>query len=148
MGGRLDASNVLTPLVSVMAPISFDHEEHLGKTLTAIAREKAAIIKRNAYVVSAEQKPEVRRVILNQIRKQKANGYFYGSSFRTRREKPSLNGSAFDFQIGPKRYANFRIKLPGGFQIKNAALALAAAGILENRFGFRLKESWVKKGLS
>ena len=158
MGGRLDASNVLTPLVSVIAPISFDHEEHLGNTLGAIAREKAAVIKRKSYVVSAEQKPEARRVIANQIRKQGATGYFYGSSFRTKREKLSLKGSAFDFQVGTKKgtglktcplfSSTFKIKLPGEFQIKNAALALAAAGILENRFGFTLKEKKVKKGLS
>lgn len=148
MGGRLDASNILTPLISIITPISFDHEEHLGKTLTAIAKEKAAIIKRHAYVVSAEQKPEAGKVIASQIRKQSATGYFYGASFRAKREKLFLKGSSFDFEIGAKRYSNFKIKLPGKFQIQNAALALAAAGILENRFGFTLKEGKVRIGFS
>ena len=147
MGGRLDATNVLKPLVSVMTPISFDHEEHLGHTLASIAREKAAIIKPSAIVVSGEQRPEARRVIQNQIQKQKANGYFFGSSFRTQREVTSLKGGRFDFQIGPRHWKNFKISLLGCFQIKNAAAALATASLLENQFGFSLKESRVRKGL-
>ena len=55
MGGRLDATNALRPLVSIVTPISFDHEEHLGYTLAKIAREKAGVIKPHGRVVIAEQ---------------------------------------------------------------------------------------------
>jgi len=147
MGGRLDATNVLTPLVSVITPISYDHEEHLGKTLTLIAREKAAIIKKNGYVVSGVQPPEAKRVIQSQIKKQKAKGYFFGSLFRTTRERISERGSLFNFKLGVGSWDNLRIKLPGRFQIQNAAVALATAGILDNRYGFMLKEAKVREGL-
>ena len=64
LGGRLDATNVIdAPLASVIAPISMDHTEFLGETLTAIAREKAGIIKRNVPTICAEQSPEVMAVI-------------------------------------------------------------------------------------
>ncbi len=64
LGGRLDATNVIdAPLATVIAPVSMDHTEFLGNSLTAIAGEKAAIIKRNAPVVCAEQAPEAMAVI-------------------------------------------------------------------------------------
>ena len=147
MGGRLDATNVLHPLVSMITPISFDHEEHLGRTLRAIAREKAAIIKKGGCVVCAAQPTEARRVIQSQIQKQKVKGYFLGSLFRTAHEKISERGSSFDFQIGYGSWTHLQIKLPGRFQIQNASVALAAAGILENQFGFSLKEKLVRECL-
>ena len=64
LGGRLDATNVIdAPLATVIAPVSMDHTEFLGDTLTAIAGEKAAIIKRNVPVICAEQAPEAMAVI-------------------------------------------------------------------------------------
>ena len=147
LGGRLDATNVLNPLVSVIAPISFDHEEHLGHTLRQIAGEKAAIIRNNGFVVSGRQVPEAKQVIQRQIRKQKANAYFLGPSFQTLHETVSQKGSRFDFKIASERWRNFQITLPGRFQIDNAATALATASILENQFGLDLKEANIKKGL-
>jgi dihydrofolate synthase/folylpolyglutamate synthase len=62
MGGRLDATNVVTPAVSVLTPIGLDHTQHLGVTLAAIGEEKAGIIKPRVPVVSAPQPPEVEAV--------------------------------------------------------------------------------------
>ena len=66
MGGRLDATNIVHPLVSVITPIAFDHEQYLGSTLDKIAFEKAGIIKRSAPVVSAPQDPIAATVLNNQ----------------------------------------------------------------------------------
>lgn len=63
LGGRLDATNVITPKVIIITPISFDHVKHLGKTLKEIAREKCGIIKRGVPTVTAYQPPEVMEVI-------------------------------------------------------------------------------------
>jgi dihydrofolate synthase/folylpolyglutamate synthase len=63
LGGRLDATNALTPIVSVITPIGYDHEKWLGHTLEAIAGEKAGIIKANVPVVSAKQESAVEEVI-------------------------------------------------------------------------------------
>ncbi len=65
LGGRLDATNVVIPKVSIITPISFDHTEHLGRTLSEIAREKAGIIKRGVPTVTAYQPAEVMSVIKN-----------------------------------------------------------------------------------
>jgi dihydrofolate synthase/folylpolyglutamate synthase len=73
LGGRLDSTNVVeTPLASVIAPVSMDHMEFLGNTLTSIAAEKAAIIKRGVPVISAEQSPEAMAVIEQQARRMRA----------------------------------------------------------------------------
>ncbi|PIU55179.1 MAG: hypothetical protein COS89_08080 [Deltaproteobacteria bacterium CG07_land_8_20_14_0_80_38_7] len=63
LGGRLDATNIINPQVSVITPVSFDHKEHLGNTLADIAREKCGIIKRGVPAVVAEQQKEVMEVI-------------------------------------------------------------------------------------
>src|ERR1700758_521755 len=73
LGGRLDATNVVSvPLASVLAPISMDHMDFLGPTLTSIAGEKAAIIKRGVPVVCAEQPPEAMDVIEKEARRMRA----------------------------------------------------------------------------
>ena len=63
LGGRLDATNIVTPMLSVITPVDFDHEAFLGKSLDAIAGEKAGIIKPGIAVVASEQRPEAARVI-------------------------------------------------------------------------------------
>ena len=67
MGGRLDATNVVEPLVSVITDISLDHEKFLGSTIAEIAREKAGIIQRNGVVVTLPQSPEANDVIGNAV---------------------------------------------------------------------------------
>ncbi len=147
MGGRLDATNILRPLISIITSISYDHEEHLGHSLKAIAGEKAAIIKKGGYVISADQAAEAGQVIKAEIRKQKAKAYVLGNQFKTSNETISESGGKFDFQIGSKKWRNFTIPLTGRFQIKNAALALEAASILENHYDFEFKEKKVRAGL-
>jgi len=102
LGGRLDATNIVTPLVSVIAPIGLDHEKWLGDTLEKIAAEKAGIIKPGVPVVSAPQEPVVRRVLEHKAATM-------GAALR-------FVDLAFD---GP-------VALAGSHQKWNAALALAA----------------------
>ena len=147
MGGRLDATNVLNQKLSILTPVSLDHEEHLGRTLEKIAGEKAAIIKPGSIVISAEQDPEAKKVIEKQIRRQKAKGYWFGRAFRTLGESSGTGGGQFDFQTNGKTLRRLRIRLGGRFQISNAALALYAADLLSQRFGFRLEERSIRVGL-
>jgi dihydrofolate synthase/folylpolyglutamate synthase len=102
MGGRLDATNVVTPLVSVIAPIGMDHQQWLGPTLRAIAGEKAGIIKPGVPVVSAAQDEEARNVLCRKAAEQDASLLFV--------ENP---------------YEGF-VGLIGPHQKWNAAVALAA----------------------
>ena len=104
LGGRLDATNALTPAVSVITPIDYDHTAWLGDTLTAIAGEKAGIIKPGVPVVSAPQDPEAAAVI---ARTAKARG----SELRA---------------VHAPLPADWTLALPGTHQRMNAAVALAA----------------------
>ncbi len=103
LGGKLDATNVVTPGVSVLTPIGFDHQTYLGDTLAAIAGEKAGIIKPEVPVVSAPQSGEVEVV------------------FRT---TAAAQGCELTFVAGS--LADARVGLSGSHQARNAALALAA----------------------
>ena len=76
MGGRLDSTNVITPLVSVITNIGLDHTQFLGNTLEAIATEKAGIIKKNVPVVVSEYVPETKKVFLQKAKLEKAPLYF------------------------------------------------------------------------
>lgn len=110
MGGRLDATNAVTPRVSVLTPIAMDHAEWLGDTLAAIAGEKAGIIKPGVPVVSAAQEPEVERVF---------------------RDRAALQKAPIRFVETP--LGDVEVALAGDFQKLNAALAAAAleaAGVL------------------
>lgn len=103
MGGRLDATNVVTPLVSVITPIALDHQQWLGETIALIAGEKAGIIKPDIPVVCAPQKPEAESVL---------------------RETASERNSFIRFVNTP--YTASELPLAGRHQQLNAALALAA----------------------
>jgi dihydrofolate synthase/folylpolyglutamate synthase len=72
LGGRLDATNIVTPVLSVITPVDFDHESFLGKSLDSIAGEKAGIIKAGIPVIISEQRPEAAQVIARQAREMNA----------------------------------------------------------------------------
>jgi dihydrofolate synthase/folylpolyglutamate synthase len=120
MGGRLDATNAVVPLVSVLTPIARDHGQWLGNSIAEIAAEKSGIIKPGVPVVSAQQLPEARRVV-------EARAWECGS--------PAI------FVQSP--YAG-PIGLRGEHQTRNAALALAAL----KASPFDLGEASARRGLS
>jgi len=147
MGGRLDATKAVGPKLCVLTPVGYDHVEHLGNTLRAIAREKVAIVNENGSLVCSRQAGPVQRVIREWIRTKKARGYFLGGSFRVRRERIGTTGSQFDFHMDGVRFRDLRIKLPGKFQIENAATAVAAAHILQRQDRCRLEPEKIRRGL-
>src|ERR1700756_2949233 len=83
LGGRLDSTNILTPVVSIIARIDFDHENFLGHSLREIAGEKAGIIKPGVPVVIAEQREEARAVLLAKAREQRSPAIETDSAYRT-----------------------------------------------------------------
>lgn len=148
LGGRLDATNILSPVVTIITRIDFDHENFLGHSLKEIAGEKAGILKPEVPVIVAEQRPEAREVILPraeqlrcpvietaralQITQESSQSGF----FRARVAEVS-SGDSFD--IAPS--------LSGRFQLQNALNALAAARYLANR-GFRISAKDITEGIS
>lgn len=127
LGGRLDSTNVVdAPLATVIAPISMDHTEFLGDSLTSIAGEKAAIIKRNAPVTTAEQAPEAMAVIEQQARRQRAPLYAAGQQWHV-----SVARGRLVYQDDRGLMDLSAPKLFGPHQFDNAGLAIATLRTIE-----------------
>jgi len=132
MGGRLDATNIVTPLVSIITNISFDHKYFLGNTLNKIAEEKAGIIKKGIPVVSADQEPEAAKVVMEKARELSSPLYLYGKDFSALLKKSDSSGVRFDYSDGPVRLKDLALPLSGEHQMRNASLAVKAADLFLN----------------
>lgn len=125
LGGRLDATNVVQPLISIITSISLDHTSILGSTLREVAWEKAGIIKAGSTVVSALQPPEVQEVIRKACREQRARLIEEGKDAGWHRQSTGLDGQTFLVRT-PRSDRRVWIPLLGKFQCENAALAVMA----------------------
>jgi dihydrofolate synthase/folylpolyglutamate synthase len=126
LGGRLDATNVVTPRVSVITSLSMDHTAVLGDTLAKIAGEKAGIIKDAVPVVSSPQKDEALEVLLRVAREKNASLTIVGRDVKFEPQSASLDGQRFIIHNSEFRIMNYEIPLLGQHQIVNAATAYAA----------------------
>ncbi|HUU37665.1 MAG TPA: folylpolyglutamate synthase/dihydrofolate synthase family protein [Candidatus Desulfaltia sp.] len=125
MGGRLDATNVVTPLVSVITTVDDDHQEFLGRTRREIASEKAGIIKPGVPVVCGVVRGAVRGVIRRKAREQGAPFYGVFDDPRAFRSQRTKNGFHFSFHWEGEKYI-FSPALLGEYQGRNAAVSIAA----------------------
>src|SRR5882762_7915912 len=148
LGGRLDATNILSPLVTIITRIDFDHENFLGHSLREIAAEKAGILKRGVPVVLAEQRPEAREVILARAKELGCPVVESREIFQVDRESMQ-NGSVRGRVIEADSGTTFEIAptLPGRFQLQNALNAVAAARLLQNR-GFQISSDAITQGIA
>ena len=163
LGGRLDATNVVNPLVCAIAPINYEHTQKLGNTLKEITTEKAGIIKpqtanrtpQTAIVISAPQEEEVRKVIRNKRKQVGAKLYEVGKDINfivsaTKRGGPANffcgHGSRFKVQGLAGRYANLRIRLLGRHQVINATVAIGAIEALQF-YGINIGIDSIRDGL-
>lgn len=126
MGGRLDATNVVTPLVSVIAPVSLEHMEYLGRTVEAIAGEKCGIIKPGRPVVYAQPDPEAAAVVVRTARERGCRCVNALDAVRVERVKQDLDGQKVRIESENQSYGVVRLKLLGRHQLMNTALAVAA----------------------
>lgn len=145
MGGRLDATNVVKPVVSVITRINYDHMEFLGHTLKDIAFEKAGTIKTGIPVISHRQEPEAMEVITNAASEKKASLFVYGKDFTANSEKADMHGNIFAYN-GNSRLAHLYVPLCGLHQIENAAVAIKAAEIIMEEG--RVSCGQIREGLS
>jgi dihydrofolate synthase/folylpolyglutamate synthase len=148
MGGRLDATNVVNPLVAIITSLSYDHTHILGETLPLIAREKAGIIKDEAWVVTAPQVPEAMAVIEEVCRERDAELTVIGRDWTWEAGEANLEGQWFRVTNHESRVTNrgFWIPLLGKHQLDNATLVVAAVEKLRQR-GVNLPETSVREGL-
>ncbi len=143
MGGRLDATNIVTPLVSVITNISLDHQYFLGDTLSAIAREKAGIIKENVPLVTHAHQKRVLSIFRRRCQELHAPMYTGGEDFGTRAASPGR----FSYAGLHGRLENLAINLSGRHQYRNAAVALAVVELLQDR-GWAVPEEAIREGLA
>jgi dihydrofolate synthase / folylpolyglutamate synthase len=148
LGGRLDATNILSPAVSVITPVDFDHENFLGHSLREIAGEKAGIIKPGVPVVIGEQRPKVREVIFVRAQQLGCPVIETAQAFSIDHESME-KGAARACVTETSTGTSFEIapSLPGHFQLQNALNAVAAARLLAQR-GFRIPDDAISQGVA
>jgi dihydrofolate synthase/folylpolyglutamate synthase len=142
MGGRLDATNIVQPQVSVITNISRDHQEHLGEGLLAIAGEKAGVIKPGAPLVTYARQKQVLKLFRRRCQEVGAPLYQGGVDFKTRGKSPG----AFDYFGLRHNIPGLTLNLKGRHQYGNAAVALAVVELLA-RVGFPVSQAAIREGL-
>lgn len=153
LGGRLDATNVCTPIVTVITSISYDHMKLLGPTIRRIATEKAGIIKRRCVVISGVKQPSAQRVIRNTAAQRRAPLLELGTHFAVQNVKPStstygLDGTTFELVHRDERPPHiYTTCLAGRHQVDNAALAVISTEQLAAR-GICIDDNAIARGLA
>ncbi len=147
LGGRLDATNVITPLVSAITGIGLEHTEILGKTIEKITLEKAGIIKRNVPCVSGVDMPNARRILLD-VCKNRGSTLVDSGAMKWKLRSSTLDGMVVDLRLRDCSIENLKIDLAGSFQVKNAVIAILAAQIAAKRMKTTLSEKNIRNGLS
>ena len=147
LGGRLDATNIVRPQISVITRIDFDHENYLGHSLEEIATEKAGIVKAGVPVVTAPQLPEVREVLRGKARELDATIVDTGEDFDLAKE---IGEACCARALARERVTGETVRLapglPGRFQLENALNAVATARLLQAR-GYRITNHNIEQGI-
>lgn len=153
LGGRLDSTNVITPLLSVITNIGYDHMDILGDTLAQIAAEKAGIIKQAVPVVISERQTEVEQIFIDAASQARSPVYFASDRFIVQRSatvdgalRVVVNDRLHRDATGQNQ-AEWTLELPGLYQVKNLPGVLQAVWVLRER-GFEIREEAIRVGLA
>lgn len=146
LGGRLDATNTITPKLSIISSIGFDHTEHLGETLSQIAREKGGIVKPGVAFLTISDNSEINSVFWDIARQHKSPFYNLHGSYSTDTIRYDETYSTFDLSLWEQNFAGLRLGLAGEHQVQNAVLAVAATHIL-NEDGLQASRANIYGGL-
>lgn len=142
LGGRLDSTNVIHPLVSIITNIGHDHMDILGSTIEAVAKEKAGIIKKRIPVISGCKQKEAIEVIKNRAKEVSAPVYQLNEDFHCEHQQPY-----FSFQSKSRTLSNLKAGMLGEHQQENASLAIAAIDCLDDS-NFSIDEKAILTGLA
>ncbi|MDA3901876.1 MAG: bifunctional folylpolyglutamate synthase/dihydrofolate synthase [Desulfuromusa sp.] len=141
LGGRLDATNVVTPELCLITPIALDHTAHLGAELTAVAAEKAGIFKPGVAAISGHQDAEVKAVLQQRAMQLNSPLLHFGQGFHWCNEVDSFTVSGADFFLD-----RVKTTLAGIHQQQNLALAAAAMSYLSHQ-GLEVSPAEIREGL-
>jgi dihydrofolate synthase/folylpolyglutamate synthase len=142
MGGRLDATNVVEPLVSVISNISLDHRAYLGNSLAAIACEKGGIIKNKGVCITAAKQTHVVNILEDICMQRRAKLFMLGRDMKIRMNRDGT----FNYRGIRKDYENLICSLKGRHQIENAALAIGAVESIRGK-GLEMDDEAVWGGI-
>jgi dihydrofolate synthase / folylpolyglutamate synthase len=145
LGGRMDVTNIVTPIVSLITNIGYDHMDVLGDTIEQIAREKAGIIKAGVPVVSCVEQPEAVTVLKETAASKHAPLYLMGEKFRYERLSVNAKEQELHFE-GPFREMDFTIRMLGEHQCKNASGVMMVLEVLRQYMAFLLEDEQVQDG--
>lgn len=147
LGGRLDSTNVLHPIASVITNIGLEHTEILGDSLQKIAFEKGGIIKEGVPCITGITDPRCLSII-KKICRQKHAPLVLSTRCKARIRESNLEGSVVDISAGGFLYKKLKISLAGKYQIGNLGTALATVETIENISTFTVGEQAIRAGLS
>lgn len=148
LGGRLDVTNIVHPIVSVITNIGHDHMDVLGHSISEIAAEKAGIIKAGVPVVSTVEQPEAAEVIQRIAKEKQSTLYELGEQFHYEPLSEELNAQSVTF-FGPfATYDEVPVALNGAHQMTNAAAALMTLEVLRQYYVALIEEEHVQSGMA
>ena len=145
LGGRLDATNVIDPIVSIITNIGLEHTDILGETREKIAVEKAGIIKKNGTLITAAD-PKIYEIFKRVCKERKSEIIRVGSDIKIKDVKSDEKHQKFSIEGLGAHYGNLELRLIGNHQLYNAGCAFGAMQILNNN-GFSISEAAFGKGL-
>ena len=147
LGGRLDSTNVITPVLSVITNISYDHQYLLGNTLAEIAAEKAGIIKKNTPVVIGRKNEETDAVFIQKAKQVNATLTFAEDLVKEVKTVNTPNFLIVDANVNGK-HQNICCDLHSSYQTENIKTVLAALSLLEQHKLFKIKDKALQLGFS
>ncbi|HBJ77092.1 MAG TPA: hypothetical protein DDY68_04705, partial [Porphyromonadaceae bacterium] len=144
LGGRLDCTNIISPILSIITNISLDHTNLLGKTISSIAQEKAGIIKKNIPIIIGETLPETQEIF--SLKAKDMNSIIYYAD----KEKPLISSHRMEngeWNYECLSYPHLKGELQGEYQPKNTNTLLMALGVLKD-LGIKISSSSVYEGFA
>lgn len=147
LGGRLDATNVVDPLVTAITSIGIDHASFLGETIEEVAGEKAGIVKPGIPVVLGRMPAGARRVIEEVASTRGAEIVRAENAVSIRMNHEDAFGQEIELETASNQYRAIRLPLAGPHQLENAAVAVATSEILAERLDFNMNAASIADGL-
>lgn len=151
MGGRLDSTNVIYSILSIVTNIGWDHTQFLGDTLSKIATEKAGIFRKNVPVIIGETQPEVKPIFENAAKISGTNLKYADQNYSVQLIDRTMGIPSYilldAFKNGKEYLANLRCSLTGNYQLKNIVTTLQVIESLQN-LGFEIKPEDIYKGFA
>jgi dihydrofolate synthase/folylpolyglutamate synthase len=148
LGGRLDSTNIVNPVVSVITNVGHDHMEILGSTLELVMEEKAGIVKAGVPVVSAVEQPEAIAVLEQICAKHKSTLYLMNREYEYQAVSSKLNEQYFNFKGLFRTLDGLVISLNGAHQLKNAAIAIMTLEVLRQYYALIVEDDVLIRALN